>query len=72
MRLKHSGQRTCRTSQPPATPAQTPRSADWIIANPFGNSAIAHVNGHTVIVPMRTIHIKYKQPRTQFITLGVA
>lgn len=68
MRLKYSGQRTCRTPV---------RSATIVVANPFGNSAIAYVAGNDgegwkCITPMQTIGIKYKQPRTQFITLGVA
>lgn len=56
--IKHSGQRATSI---------LPRTASLVIANPFGKSAIAYVNGHTCIIPMHTVSVTYKRPRTQFI-----
>ena len=51
------------------TPHKTSTQASILIANPFGRSAIAYINGHTCIIPMRTVSVRYKHPRTQFISL---
>lgn len=67
MRLKHCGQRTCATNPAPTVQPQT---ASLLVANPFGRSAIAYVNGHTTIIPLRTIAIKYKRPRTTFVDMS--
>ena len=44
-----------------------PQQASFLMANPFGKSAIAFVNGHTCIIPMRTVKVTFKRPRTQFV-----
>lgn len=62
--IKSNGQRASSI-----TPA---RSATLIVANPFGNCAVARVAtkkgmGFKVITPMNTVPVTYRAPRTQYV-----